>query len=417
MPKKLNRNQSNTSSAVFSDTSVNKENNSASDIIISPKSAASPDASSSFEFQLARKQKEVETARKLIETMKNNRERDEAEIRRLTEAETQLASQINTLESHLNTSNANLMAVSDKANEQIGDLRQTIDERTATIEMLKDKLGEANAALQKKKSELESNTADFKARISQLETLVSQIESETISLKQKCDSAQGELDVANKRLANEIGIKDALERECSALKQRSFESERLLGKAKIDLEDKSKQIQGLEEEVLKLKKHDSEKKREIEVGKLENDRKLRAAEAKQIQAESAVEDLSLKLKQAESSEVQLREEIEGLLHQQTLAIERISQSNSQRSAADMTSKDAIEKAREAGVRLNSVEKQLKRTEEQTEALRKELAEKSDALKVLELDSKKSIETERQKTKTVAVITSVVVLVISRLIFC
>ena len=345
MPKKVNRSGSN-ASVVFSDDGANKEN-----------------AATDVSEELARKTKEVETARKLIETMKLNREKDAGEIVRLNEKETKLVSQIESLESEMTSLKESLETLAQEANGQVASLRQAIDERTTTIELLKDQLSEAKA--------------------------------ESVKVKE---------------------IQSEKEKQIVSLNARNVESERSLGRAKYELEEKAKQVHLLEEEIARLKRAESEKKREHESGKLENDRKLRTAESKQMQAESMVQELSKKLKQTEESEKQLREEIEGLLHQQTLAIERISQSNASKNASDITCKEAIEKAREANARLAVAEKQLKQAESVTGELRKEIASKLEAIKTLELHSAKAVEAEKQRTQNVAIITSLVVLVVSRLIF-
>ena len=408
MAKKLNRNQSNASSAsVISDRGEigNKENQ------VVPVDEEVP-----IMAQFEKKVKEVETARKLIETMKQNREKDETEIRRLTENEASLIGQISSLESEVCALKIDLADYSGEANGQIADLRQLIDERTAAIEVLRDQLSDAQSCSLKKdsvfetlKTESDGRIADLEKRIQQSEFHKSKLEA---SLSEK-DALVSSIESESKKVVHE---KDLLTKDVTLWKQKSFESEKSLGNAKLELEAKVKQINILEEELAGIKKIQTEKKRETELLKLENDRKLRSVESRQIQAEDSVRELSKKLIEAETCEKQLREEIEGLLHQQTLAIERISQSNALRNATEITCKEAIEKAREACARVSVVEKQLKHTEEQAGELRKQLSSKIDAIKVLELQSAKDIEKEKKKTNNVAIITSVVVLVVSRLIF-
>jgi chromosome segregation ATPase len=430
--RKLLRNTSN--------ESANKENTAAADL--SPKSIhsnnASPKGADTIEAQLDRKSKECETARKLIETMKAARSKDETTISELKASMTQAESKVSELESG------------------IAALKQQVEDRDRLVEEKSlesaHAVSELEAALSSKLSYAESARSDFESRISLLQNEVSTVQNERnllqVSLAEResiVNQLRAELNTVGERIASTTAELDSLR------SRKSIEESRLQGELKkaLDAVNKSAEEKGTlqwqldKEKELNVKNHRENVEKiaqlELQIGnrdvritnlqseidslknaegaaRHESVRKLRLAEAKYMEAEEELVSMRSQLKTAQESERSMHEEVEQLIQQQSTAIDKVSGSNAQRDLAEKASREAQEKLKQITSKLASVEKQLKAAEDQVAELRKDLQDKAAALKTQETDATKRIEAEKQRTQNVAIITSVAVLVLSRLIF-
>ena len=456
MPKNLKQ--------TLSATSENKENSDVSPMHASPKS-------DSVSAQLERKTKEAETARKLVDAMKLNREKDQAAIAELrqsvaaaeiaatsktSELETEIESLKSALadaESEIVDRRAALDDLSDAKQREIDSLSSQLSfadykleslkaEYDAKIEAAKRDLNSAESGKASVATELQQKLESMQQSVAERDAQLARLQTELETLNQRIASTTAELDNLRtrkgqdesrmqselKKLGDQLdkameengSLKWQLDNEKQLSGQKLADAEGSMRKAVAKAESEAKELGAkaskLEREIEAVRKADGDKAKELEAGKHDAVRKQRIAESKAIEGEEAIAALIKKLKAAEEVESMLREEVESLVQQQSSAIEKISGSNLQRDIADRAAKESADKSKQMSTRVNQLEKQLKATEETVSALKHEIELKKAAVADAEMASVKAIEAEKKKTQNVAIITSVAVLVLSRIIF-
>jgi chromosome segregation ATPase len=251
--------------------------------------------------------------------------------------------------------------------------------------------------------------------------------SEVERLQSEIQSLTAEKDTEQSRYTNELTelleankkITVDLENEKLNGNERVSEIEsamnRQLGSLRNECAEKSKQIEQLQVQIQKLKELENEKKKEYDASKYEMEKRIRAAESKQVQVEDELAVAKKLLAKSEEESSNLREEIENLLHQQTLAIEKITAATTAKSNAERQYEEANEKSKTLAHRLSLAEKHAKNTDEKLEELRKELDDKVAIVKKFTVDVANLKRSNDDKVRNVAIIAALVAFVISRLV--
>jgi chromosome segregation ATPase len=409
-----------------SNTSSNKENTAALDVA-SPKSLVSNSSSpkgETAEALLERKTKECETARKLIETMKIARSKDESTISELKITEQNLVARVDELEKQIASLKSQLEQSSNIGLEEIEklkiELENTNTEKTA-----------CESRITALVAEMESVVAANASRMQERDSQVAQLRSEAANLAERVSNTTAELDnLRSRKGADESRLQAELKKANDALNKASEEKGTLQWQLDKEKEVSAKKVNELQSQITEnqalVAKRDariSELEAELVAVKKSDDaakqeavRKLRIAEAKHLEAEETLEGLKKQLKEAQEAETAMREEVDLLIQQQSGAIDKVSLSNKQREIAESASKEAQEKLKQVTAKLSAVEKQLRTAEDQVQTLKKDISEKATAIANQETESTKRLEAEKHRTQNVAIITSVAVLIVSRLIF-
>lgn len=429
--RKLLKTASNTSSVL----SENKEN--ASDL--SPKSlnGNSSPKNDSLEAQLERKTKECQTARGLIEVMKQSRAKDEATITELKASIAQseevstgrirgLESDISELKARITQFEATIASKDTKLVE--AQQRELSSFSQSEIESVRSEFEAKLESIEKQKQGLQCDMgkliADRDSVMEQLRTELQTVNERVASTTAELDSLRARRDMDESRLQNELKKANELLNKTSEEKgtlQWQLDKEKEVSSRKVrEMTEKQSQLEQLivkrDDKISSLEQLLVTAKKAEEAAKVEVSRKLRIAEGKYLEAEELLSGLGKQLKESQESEAAMREEIELLIQQQSTAIDRVAASGSRRDRAEESAREAQEQLKQTTDRISSIEKQLKNAEAHVSQLKNEIEQKKHELAEREVQTTKCIEAEKQKTHNVAIITSVAVLVLSRLLF-
>lgn len=320
---------------------VNVSDLSSADSIPSPVSA-----------DLERKTRECETARKLIEVMRQHRQEDLATI-------TALKTQVSELEASVEgqaTATAELMVV-----------------RNTNID-LATQVTQLTTALRVKEVEIESVVSAMDKKTRDYDMLVAKSSGD---LRVKTDEIRN--------LSNQVSTLIEQSRTAAA----TLEKERSIEKAAVK-----------KSELLVA---------ELTAAKQAAERRARTAESKQIQLSDEIQSLKTTLAKEDSIEKDLREEIENLLLQQTQAIEKVSVANTHADATSKLLADANKKMKTLSQHVTTLENTISKKDTLIDQLRK-----SDSFNIA--SHKQHVLTLKNQYSKNAVIVAIVSVVVSQIIF-
>ncbi len=374
-----------------------RSNKARAQVNVSDMSSSADSIPSPVHADLERKTKECETARKLIEVMRQHRHDDLANIASLTTRVSELEGVVVGNREEVGGLRDQLLVKEMELKAQAGTLL-VVSELSAQVTLLQaqletkeNELAQVAARVQaqfKAQTEELLVVPELRTQISQLTALLRLKEAELAvvpDLTEKLRLSQLELERAipvltanNAQLDTLLRVKEVeLESAANALDQKTRDHDVLSARHTSTLQMKSDEIKALNSQVSSLIEQTrtsavtSEKERtnekaavkkmellvtELTTAKQSAERRARTAESKQQQLIDEIKALNAKLVKEDSVEKDLREEVDNLLLQQTQAIEKVSLANKQTTSTSRLLTDANNKLKATTHQLNTVEK-------------------------------------------------------------